>query len=238
MAQANGFRKLQGAINEKEANGSLCKQEAEYFYQAYSIFKSSSYMGVKDMNGLVFFDTETTGIPNWKIMSEDPSQPHLCQLAALRVDPDTQETKQSMDVIIKPDGWIIEPEMTEIHGITTEHALDVGIPEKEALGMFLAFHEGCEKRIAYNTTFDNRIIRIATKRYSVEAVIDKWKSDPYECAMQLSRKVMGGKNPKLEDAFKHFMGDELINAHNALADTNACMAVYFAAKAQLNAEAA
>ena len=137
-----------------------------------------------------------------------------------------------MPKIIKPDDWIIEPEMTEIHGITMEQAMDVGIPEIEALEMFLALNEGCEKRIAYNTTFDNRIIRIATKRYLDDARIDKWKAGPYECAMALSRKVMGGKNPKLEVAFKYFMGDELINAHNAMADTKACMDVYFAAKAQ------
>jgi len=181
------------------------------------------------MNELLIFDTETTGIPDWKQKSEDDCQPHIVQLAALRVDEETQEVKQTLDVIIKPEGWVIPDETIEVHGVTQEYAMDVGVSEKLALEMFLAMWSG-SKRIAYNTTFDNRIIRIATKRYSDELVIDNWKAGEYECAMILSRKVMGGKNPKLEDAYKHFMNRELAGAHNALADTNGCMEVYFEAK--------
>ena len=182
---------------------------------------------------LLGFDTETTGLPNWQTPSGGEDQPHMVQLAALRVDSETQEVKQSLDIIIKPDGWIIPEETIEVHGITQEYAMDVGVPEDLALEMFLAMHEGCEKRIAFNTTFDNRIIRIATKRYLHEPLQEKWKEAPYECAMDLSRKVMGGKNPKLSAAYKHFIGKELEGAHNALVDTSACMEVYFAAKSQL-----
>lgn len=89
----------------------------------------------------IFFDTETTGIPNWKEPSEHPDQPHIVQLAAELVDLDTQEVLDSMDVIVKPDGWIISEEMTAIHGITNEHALEVGIPEELALDMLLAMRQ-------------------------------------------------------------------------------------------------
>jgi DNA polymerase-3 subunit epsilon len=37
------------------------------------------------------FDTETTGIPDWKMPSESEYQPHLVQLAAILVDADTRE---------------------------------------------------------------------------------------------------------------------------------------------------
>jgi len=182
------------------------------------------------MSEFLFFDTETTGLPNWKEKSEDDCQPHIVQLAALRVDSETQEVKQTLDVIIKPDGWDVPQETIDVHGITKEYAMDVGVSEKLALEMFLAMHSTCEKRIAFNTTFDNRIIRIATKRYSDELVVNDWKAGAYECAMILSRKLMGGKQPKLVDAYEHFTALELVDAHNALADTKACMDVYFSAK--------
>lgn len=180
------------------------------------------------MNLAVVFDTETTGLPAFKEPSESPLQPHLVQLAANLVDQDSGIVIQSMDVIIKPDGWIIPEEVVEKHGITTEYALAVGIPEKQALEMFLALWAG-RTRVAHNTTFDNRIIRIATKRYCSEAVIDAWQAGEYECTMQRARKVMAmGKPPTLAEAYKHFTGNELENAHSAMPDTNACMEIHFA----------
>ena len=179
------------------------------------------------MSQIIIFDTETTGLPNWKEPSGDKVQPHIVQLAALQVDTESRKIIQSMDLIVKPDGWEIPQETIDVHGITNEQALNVGLPEKEVLNMFIQLWDG-NKRVAYNTTFDNRIIRIATKRYSDEHVIDNWKGGDYECAMIASRKIMGGKNPKLTDAYKHFTGEDLEDAHSAMADSLACMMVYFA----------
>ena len=187
------------------------------------------------MNTAIFFDTETTGLPDWKQPSESPEQPHMVQLAAHLVDLDSRKIIQSMDVIIKPDGWVIPEETVAVHGITTEYALEVGIPEKQALEMFLSISGG-RKRIAFNTTFDNRIIRIATKRFCDEEVQEKWHEGEYECAMIASRKIMGGKQPTLEEAYRHFTGKEIENAHTALADTNACMEIYFAIEKTMSAE--
>jgi len=181
------------------------------------------------MSNILIFDSETCGMPLWREQSGDPEQPHIVQLAAVLVDEETKEISQSIDLIVKPDGWIIPDDTIEVHGITNEMAHDVGIPEYVALGMFLSLWNG-RKQIAYNTTFDRRIIRIATKRYSSESMIDSWKEGEYECAMQASRKVMGGKVPKLEAAYKHFTGKEIQNAHTAMGDTLACMEIFFAVK--------
>ncbi len=181
------------------------------------------------MSNLLIFDTETTGMIDWKSPSGGEGQPHIVQLAAIVIDEDTKKISQSVDVIIRPDGWDIPDETVEIHGITTEHALDVGVGEEMAVNLLLSLALGI-KRIAYNVTFDNRIIRIATKRYYGYIAQDAWKHGEYECAMQLSRKVMGGKVPKLTAAYKHFTGNDLENAHSAMADTLACKDVYFTAK--------
>jgi DNA polymerase III subunit epsilon len=194
------------------------------------------------MKTAIVFDTETTGLPDWKNPSEAEHQPHLVQLAAHQFEVSTGKILQSMDVIIKPEGWQISKEVSDIHGITQERAFDVGISEKLALEMFLELWGG-RVRIAHNTTFDNRIIRIATKRYSPEHVIQTWADGDYECTGLLSKPIMqmppygkyGFKMPKLEEAYKYFTGRELQNAHTAIADCNACLEVYMAIKTQKEA---
>lgn len=179
------------------------------------------------MNTL-FFDTETTGLPDWKEPSEAPHQPHLVQLSAILTGADRTEKGIINNVIIKPDGWVIEPDM--IHGITHEQAMDVGIPEIDALDMFLALHQQASLRVAHNTTFDNRIIRIALKRYRPDLISDDdWKAkDRYYCTMVEYAKVYGCKWPKLEEAYEKLCAKKLEGAHTAMADTRACMEAYFA----------
>lgn len=183
------------------------------------------------MNLGFFYDTETTGLPVWKEPSESEAQPHLVQLGAVLADLDTKKIISSLDLIIKPDGWSIPEEVSAIHGITTEYALEVGVPEAQALEMFLAMR-GDALRIAYNKTFDQRIIRIAAKRFSTEEAQDKWaEKEDHACSMRMAQSIIGGKNPKLAVAYEHFTGKELENAHSAMADTLASMEVYFAVAA-------
>ena len=177
---------------------------------------------------IVHYDTETTGLPVWSVPSDSEEQPHLVQLGAILCNAETKEVVSKFEVIIKPDGWVIPEEVTAIHGITTEHALEVGIDEKEAIKMLLML-TGESDRCAYNKTFDQRIIRIGLKRYFTEEEQEKWaEKENHYCAMQMARKVLGGKSPKLEVAYKHFTGKDLENAHTAMADAEACMEVYFA----------
>jgi DNA polymerase-3 subunit epsilon len=190
------------------------------------------------MNLGLFYDTETTGLPDWKNPSEEESQPHLVQLAALLADMDEKKIIQSMDVIIKPDGWEIPDEVSEVHGITSELAEMVGIPEEQALDMFLSLWDGRD-RISHNKTFDQRIIRIATKRYCDEEIIEAWADkDSHHCTMLQAKPIMqllpmnryGFKSPRLSEAYKFFTGNELENAHTAMADAQACLEIYFAMK--------
>lgn len=202
------------------------------------------------MKPILVFDTETTGLPDFKAPSEAPHQPHIVQLAALLVDPDSRATIASMDVIVRPDGWTIPNEVTAVHGITTERAAAVGVPEKLAIEMFMELWAG-RSRVAHNQQFDARIIRIALKRYiddpRIEGdgqVSDLWKVGPAECTALLSsphcnlepseaqRKKTNfkRKTPNLGEAYRHFTGRELENAHSAMADVVACRDVYFAIK--------
>ncbi|MGS2743567.1 3'-5' exonuclease [Halomonas sp. LS-001] len=187
------------------------------------------------MNPVLFFDTETTGLPDWKSPSESEHQPHLVQIAAILADTDTRKEIATLDLIIAPDGWEIPAEVSEIHGITHEHAAAVGVDESLALNLFFQLW-GRYPRVAHNRTFDQRIIRIAAKRYMGEADAEAWADkEQFADTMLLAKPIMqmlpkgryGYKSPKLSEAYEFFTGKQLENAHSAMADTRACMEVYW-----------
>ena len=194
------------------------------------------------MNIALAFDTETTGLPLFKEPSEHPDQPHIIQLAAVLVDLDTRRELASMDVIVKPKGWTIPAEVSAIHGITQEQALDVGIPEETAVEMLLSLWAQ-RTRIAHNESFDARIVRIACMRHAPEFA-DPWKAGRAECTQLLSTPILnlpptekmkraGFNRPKsanLGEAYEFFTGRKLENAHSAMADTRACLEVFHAVK--------
>lgn len=190
---------------------------------------------------ILAYDTETTGMILWSDPSESPEQPHMVQLGALLVDETTRLSTAGMDVIIRPDGWTIPDEVVAIHGITTERAMDEGIPEKDAFDMLIDMWKRSGFRLGFNEQFDARIMRIASMRYGSQEIIDTWKDAPAKCAMKLAKPICKipapakarrfgpYKNPTLSEAYKHFTGRDLVDAHSAMADTKACMEVYFAA---------
>ena len=184
---------------------------------------------------IIVFDTETTGLPDYKQPSEMPHQPHIVELAALLYDDTTGELVEQLHAIVRPDGWVIPDEVADIHGITTERAMAEGRPEAEVLAEFLALHARCSLRVAHNEDFDQRIVRIAIKRLGAgatqeerDAIADAFKAAPKYCTMKTDAKARGVKWPKLAEAHLHHVGREMENAHSALADARACAAVYFA----------
>lgn len=193
------------------------------------------------MNLVLFYDTETTGLPDFKAPSEAEHQPHIVQLGARLVDLDTRVAISTLDVVIRPDGWEIPDEVSAIHGITTERAEQVGVSESLALGLLLEMWERAGPRIGHNESFDARIVRIAQHRFD-EAYIDAWKGAPAQCTQILATPILKlpptpkmlkagfnkNKSANLSEAYEFFTGRKLENAHSALADVDACMAVYFA----------
>ncbi|NMG64337.1 3'-5' exonuclease [Azoarcus indigens] len=193
------------------------------------------------MKPIFFYDTETTGLPDFKAPSEAAHQPHLVQLAALLVDPHSRETIASMDVIVRPLGWTIPDDVATVHGITTEQATAVGVSESIALGLFLDLWGCAGVRIGHNEQFDARIIRIAQHRFDC-GDLDAWKGAATECTARLAtpicqipptdKMVKAGftkfKTPNLSEAYRHFTGLALQNAHSAMADVMACRDIYFA----------
>ncbi|MGK7045366.1 3'-5' exonuclease [Pseudomonas aeruginosa] len=174
------------------------------------------------------FDFETTGIPEWKLPSEDPCQPHIVEVAALLCDV-AGNTIDRFEAIVRPNGWEITPEMTAIHGISHEQAMDVGISEAEALEGFLCDQRPRSCRAAHNISFDDRITRIALMRYQDEDAANAFKWVNGTCYRSRALVALPrNKLPTLAEAYKHFTGEDLVDAHRAMPDAQACARIYFA----------
>lgn len=196
------------------------------------------------MKTLLFYDSETTGLPLWDQPSDHPDQPHITQLAALLTD-ETGAKLASIDLLVRPDGWTIPEDLQQMTGITMERALQGGLPELVVLSVFEALWRRADVRVAHNESFDARILRIGFKRFGGICDPDDWKAGRAECTSKLASPIMrlpptdrmvaagfGGKPkpPKLEEAYQHFTGKPMKGAHNAAADVTACKVVYFAIK--------
>lgn len=190
---------------------------------------------------IFFWDTETTGLPLFNERSYDPRQPHLVQIALLLFDDVGIEIERDC-MIIKPDGWVIPEDMTAIHGISHERAMDEGIPESCAAGHYLLWQARAVLRVAHNRSFDDRILRIAMTRAGIERdVIEATEARPSYCTCNaatpivnlppsekmLAKGMTQPKSASLIEATRHFFGEELPGAHDALVDARACARLYW-----------
>ena len=185
---------------------------------------------------IAFFDTETSGLPDFNARARDPKQPHIVQAAAIVTDDAGNELEQ-FNVIVKPDGWTIPKEVSDIHGITNEIALANGIPERDVAAMILDMIRRTSPLVCHNITFDKFIARIAMRRFDLISDADDawWKALPTFCTMRATTPLCKLPNPygyssykwpKLQEAHKHCFGSEFDGAHDAMADVRACARVY------------
>jgi DNA polymerase-3 subunit epsilon len=190
---------------------------------------------------ILAYDTETQFLPLFKEPSEHPGQPHICQIGALLCDP-AGLVLDHLDVIIKPDGWTIPAATTAIHGISTERAMDEGIPEADALETFLALSRRATERVAHNEQFDARIMRIALHRFRDEAAADGWKGHHKVtctanatvalCKLPPTQKMLAAgfnkfKTPTLAESYRHLFGEEPTYQHTALGDAISVRRILF-----------
>jgi len=193
---------------------------------------------------IMVFDVESQSLPLWSEPSEHPGQPHLCQFTTVLTDADTQQELEYVDMLIKPDGWIIPDEVAAIHGITTEIALADGQPEADAVAAFTAMATKSDLVVGFNVDFDLRLMRIAMLRYGyTKDAVDAFAREQVKkhCAMRQAtpicklppteRMMAAGrrtfKNPKLSEAVKAILGEEMTDAHDARADVLWTQRLYF-----------
>lgn len=175
----------------------------------------------------LIFDTETTGLPrdfNAPLTDLD-NWPRLVQLAwqLHAADGSLIDVK---NFIIRPEGFTIPFNAQKIHGISTELALEKGVPLSEVISAFNESLEKCKCVAGHNVSFDLNIVGAEYLRLGMENKLEslshidtKDESTEY-CA------IPGGKGgkfkwPNLTELHEKLFGEAFDAAHNAAADVEA-----------------
>ena len=161
--------------------------------------------------------------------------PRMVQVAWLLCEEDgTIADEQSH--IVYPDGYTIPPEVSRIHGITTEIAKKKGQPLPEVLSWFSEAVRRSELLVGHNVEFDRNVLAAEYVRSGQKIHIH---SCPYFCTMKSTidyckipypsgRK--GNKWPKLMELHTMLFDCGFSDAHDALADVRACARCFFELK--------
>lgn len=181
------------------------------------------------INDVLFFDTETTGIPekNAKWDVDYMEFPHVVQLAWIH---GCREESH----IIRPDCWEIPQETVEVHGITNEYALEHGEPFAAVVDMFIQDCHDSGLICGHNIYFDTsvlkaNILRELGREYydanDVEQALFKGKRiDTMRSTMKwVDARTSWGKLkfPNLGELYARCFPGESFPAHDALEDTKA-----------------
>jgi len=179
----------------------------------------------------LFFDTETSGLPRaWSAPPSDAGNwPRLVQIAWVACDALGQQLR-SQEYLIKPEGFKIAREATQLHGITTDIALRDGVDLGPVLEEFSAAVRASRVLVAHNLDFDQRVVQAELHRAQMA---DAFARKKRICTMketadycQLPGKY-GYKWPSLAELHRKLFGASFVGAHGALADTEACMRCFF-----------
>lgn len=195
----------------------------------------------------LFFDTETTGLPNFTLQPDDDKQPRILQAAMLLTDEKGNEMS-SFKTLIKPDGWTIdEREIGDngkktafaIHGITNAVANKYGMTAKQALLMFRKYESMATLKIAHNYRFDGFLMKGESMRAgliedeankidrfcTMKAMTEIMKLGPTEAMKATGRNF--NKSANLMESYEYWTGQKFDKAHDAMADVRACKTVFF-----------
>ena len=183
----------------------------------------------------LFFDTETTGLPNnYQAPLDDfLNWPRVVQLAWSLYDAEGFHW-ESHNYIIKPDGFVIPDEAAAIHRISQERAEKEGQALRLALEHFAADAVAASHLVAHNFDFDEKILGAEFLRLNLPSV---FSSAAKICTMKSSVQVCrlpsprgGYKWPNLSELYAHLFASQFPEAHDALVDVKACADCFFELK--------
>lgn len=185
------------------------------------------------MNSL-FFDTETTGIPrNYNAPVTDVDNwPRLVQIGWILFD-DKQEKLSEREYIVIPEGFEIPAEVSKVHGITQEKALEEGWPLQLVLEIFAEDLIKADVVIGHNLSYDLSIVGAELFRLGLPNLLS---AKSQICTMKSSTsycQIPGGrpwKWPKLYELHQKLFNEPLAQTHTALDDIQNTAKCYFELK--------
>jgi DNA polymerase III epsilon subunit-like protein len=184
---------------------------------------------------LMFFDCETTGLPTRRHASPEDVEawPRLVQLAWARYDARGNE-EESRSFVVRPEGFVIPPDATRIHGISPARALREGRDLGEVLDEFLgAAGAPGTTLVAHNFDYDHHVVagELVRARKPLSFLeltgICTMKATTDLCALPRPGGGFGHKWPTLEELHRYCFGFSYEGAHDAANDIGACARSFF-----------
>lgn len=184
---------------------------------------------------LLFFDTETTGLPRDKAIpatQDDKNWPRLVQLAWIITDQMGHQLKKA-NYIIRPIGYAIPSEAEAMHGISTYTARMQGETIGTVLEEFMNDLQRCFEFVCHNVWYDKNVISAELLRLGRSIL--PLNGRPHFCTMEgttehcaIYHPTYGWKWPRLSELHTKLFGYELEVTHDAATDVQAIYKCYFA----------
>ncbi len=189
-------------------------------------------------DAILYFDSETTGVPVKGAAPGSPLHPHICQLAAQLVS--NGRVVAEFNLLVKPHNWGVPKEAEAVHGISTEMCERFGMPIKSVITLLIRLAQRAGVSVAHQREFDNLLVWTELIRCELATELAFWLEMPGYCTMEAStpimklpptaRMVAAGrnhfKNPNLQEAHTFFTGAGFDGGHDAMADVSACRRVH------------
>jgi DNA polymerase III subunit epsilon len=179
--------------------------------------------------GYAVFDTEGTGLFDYKQPADAPGQPRMASMAIIYVD-ENMEIEREYHVFVRPD--VNDYTMTEgaqkAHGLTVEFLNEHGVPVTEALTEFTSAIDNGRIMVAHNSQHDMKQLRAELRRAGMR---DRFEDSPNICTMRGMTDICkipprggrgGYKWPALSEALL-FIGETELGDHSAINDAKGCL---------------
>jgi DNA polymerase III epsilon subunit-like protein len=116
---------------------------------------------------ILVFDTETTGLPETKIINPDTLNlwPNIVQLSYIVYDVSKNVILNVTDAIVKlEDDNIISEESTKIHGITNEMSQNSGLEIEMLITEMFQYLRKVDLIVGHNVSFDINVLMVELLR--------------------------------------------------------------------------
>ena len=196
------------------------------------------------MDRILFFDTETSGLPASRNMPHaDDRMPWVVQFAAVVCD--ATRIYHSANLVVSANGRTIDLEAVATHGFDVALCDEIGVNEPLIASVFVQLAASANMLVAHNIDFDLQMMKgVLHRSYGERAAsfIEGLDHRRTLCTMRSSVNVckipptdrmraagrFNFKSPRLEELYRFLFGEEMTDAHDAMADVLATRKCYFA----------
>lgn len=187
---------------------------------------------------ILFFDTETTGLPlsQQASFTDQNNWPYLVQIGFILYDENIGKLAER-NIIISPEGYSIPKESTEVHGITQEYAEKNGENRFNVLNYMDKILASVDTVVGHNVEFDINVLKCEILRVKKakdalfmgkqHRILDTMKTGTDFC--RIPSNGYGGKYkwPKLSELYQALFQRSFIGQHDAMNDIFATYECYW-----------